>query len=56
VNGNGAHAPVKAAQTVNGMSFKYGAGGLPFPAVPPRPELAAPRRVTPAPRPARAEH
>ena len=34
----------------NGASFSY-PGGLPFPAVPPRPELDPSLRVTPAPRP-----
>lgn len=45
---NGYHAP--ATPYVNGHSFKY-TDGLPFPPVPPRPELDATRRVTPAPRP-----
>jgi hypothetical protein len=43
-------APVRVPRSANGMSFKYH-GGLPFPAVPPRPELDATRRVRPAPRP-----
>jgi hypothetical protein len=44
---NGTHYTPKP---VNGYSFKY-PDGLPFPSVPPRPELDPARRVTPAPRP-----
>lgn len=39
-----------ARQQPNGASFSY-PGGLPFPAVPPRPVLDPSLRVTPAPRP-----
>ncbi len=52
VNG---HASYVAAppQSVNGMSFRY-SGGLPFPNVPPRPQLDPARRVSKAPRPSKA--
>ncbi len=44
------HASPAAPQAVNGMSFRY-AEGLPFPSVPPRPELDPALRVSKAPRP-----
>jgi hypothetical protein len=47
-------APRAAQQTNGGAMFAY-ANGLPFPAVPPRPELDPARRVSPAPRPRTAE-
>jgi hypothetical protein len=42
-------AGARAAQT-NGVSFAY-PQGIPFPQVPPRPELPSTQRVTPAPKP-----
>jgi len=50
VNG---HATRSAPQSVNGMSFRY-ASGLPFPNVPPRPDIDPARRVSKAPRPSKA--
>jgi len=50
---NGHARSVPPPQSVNGMSFRY-AAGLPFPNVPPRPQLEAERRVSKAPRPPKA--
>ncbi|MFT3927572.1 MAG: hypothetical protein QM778_33880 [Myxococcales bacterium] len=50
VNG---HVAPSAPRAVNGMSFRY-TDGLPFPNVPPRPELDPARRVSKAPRPSKA--
>jgi hypothetical protein len=46
--------PARPVQTNGGAMFAY-ANGLPFPPVPPRPELDPARRVSPAPRPRTAE-
>jgi hypothetical protein len=51
----GASTPPRPAQQTNGGAMFAYANGLPFPAVPPRPELDPSRRVSPAPRPRTAD-
>jgi hypothetical protein len=46
---------IAPTRPMNGSLFAY-PNGIPFPAAPPRPDLDAALRVTPAPRPGRSGH